>query len=140
MRIGFIGLGIMGEPMCYNVIKKHDDKVYAFDIDAKKTALLAGYGAIACGSSLEAAANSDVIITVVPRSEHSLSVYREIEPVMDSTKICIDMSTIDPEASEEIFHMLEKRGTPFLDAPIVKSRDAARLGDVGIYVGGDYDV
>lgn len=36
MRIGFIGLGIMGEPMCYNVIKKHDDKVYAFDIDAKK--------------------------------------------------------------------------------------------------------
>ena len=49
MRIGFIGLGIMGEPMCYNVIKKHDDKVYAFDIDAKKTALLAGYGAIACG-------------------------------------------------------------------------------------------
>lgn len=140
MRIGFIGLGIMGEPMCYNIIKKHDDKVYIFDIDAGKMALLQSYGAIACENSLETAKNSDVIITVVPRSEHSLSVYREIEPVMDDTKICIDMSTIDPEASEEIFHMLAGHGTPFLDAPIVKSRDAARLGDVGIYVGGDYEV
>lgn len=140
MRIGFIGLGIMGEPMCYNIIKKHDDKVSVFDIDAKKTALLESYGAIACESSLAVAADSDVIITVVPRSEHSLAVYREIEPVMNETKICIDMSTIDPEISEEIFNMLAARGTPFLDAPIVKSRDAARLGDVGIYVGGDYEV
>ena len=140
MRIGFIGLGIMGEPMCYNIIKKHDDKVFVYDIDEKKTALLAGYGGIACQSAAEIAQNSDVIITVVPRSEHSLAVYREIEPQMNDTKICIDMSTIDPEASEEIFNMLSEHGTPFLDAPIVKSRDAARLGDVGIYVGGDMEV
>lgn len=140
MRIGFIGLGIMGEPMCYNIIKKHDDKVFVYDIDEKKTALLAGYGGTACQNASEVAQNSDVIITVVPRSEHSLAVYREIEPQVNDTKICIDMSTIDPEASEEIFGMLSKRGTPFLDAPIVKSRDAARLGDVGIYVGGDIEV
>lgn len=55
MRIGFIGLGIMGEPMCYNIIKKHDDKVYIFDIDSKKTALLQSYGAIACENSMEVA-------------------------------------------------------------------------------------
>ncbi|HIT05367.1 MAG TPA: NAD(P)-dependent oxidoreductase [Candidatus Scybalocola faecipullorum] len=140
MRIGFIGLGLMGEPMCYNIIKKHDDAVYVFDIDEEKTALLERSGGIGCQNARETALNSDVIITVVPRSEHSLSVYSEIEPVMDETKICIDMSTIDPEASEKIYHMLKAHGTPFLDAPIVKSRDAAWLGDVGIYVGGDFEV
>lgn len=140
MRIGFIGLGIMGEPMCYNIVKKHDDKVFVYDVRQSQVKLAESYGAVGCRSSREVALNADVIITVVPKSEHSLAVYREIVPVADSSKICIDMSTIDPDVSMEICRMLEEKGAQFLDAPIVKSQAAARLGDVGIYVGGDLEV
>lgn len=140
MKIGFIGLGIMGEPMCYNIIKKHNDQVFAYDIREEQTKIVRQYGAVGCSSSREVAEHSDVIITIVPRSEHAMAVYTEIMDVMDSSKICIDMSTIDPDVSMEICRMLESRGAQFLDAPVVKSRDAARMGDVGIYVGGDEDV
>ncbi len=140
MKIGFIGLGIMGEAMCYNIIKKHDDSVYIYDINPRQMDIVAGYGGIPCKSSVQVAAESDVIITVVPRSEHSMEVYREILNVVDATKICVDMSTIDPEVSLEICRMLGGRGCPFLDAPVVKSQEAARLGDVGIYVGGPLEV
>ena len=140
MKIGFIGLGIMGEAMCYNIIKKHDDSVYIYDINPKQVEIVARYGGIPCENNVEVAQNSDVIITVVPRSEHSMEVYTQILDVLDDTKICIDMSTIDPDVSLKICRMLEKRGCGFLDAPVVKSQEAARLGDVGVYVGGPMDV
>lgn len=137
MKIGFIGLGIMGESMCSNIIKKHDDKVYVFDFVKAKVDQLAAEGAIACGSSLEVAQNADVIVSMVPKSEHSMSVYKEVLSAMDSNKLCIDMSTIDPSVSVEIAKMIKETGAQFVDAPVVKSKPAAIAGKLGIYVGGD---
>lgn len=140
MTVGFIGLGIMGEAMCYNIIKKHDGPVYIFDINKKQVDTVAGYGGIPCENASQVAQKSDVIITIVPRSEHSMDVYSQIQDVVDDTKICIDMSTIDPDVSLKIRDILARRGCAFLDAPVVKSQEAAWLGDVGIYVGGPRDV
>lgn len=137
MKIGFIGLGIMGESMCENVIKKNDDDVYVFDILKKKVELLESKGAKACESSKEVAEHADVIISMVPKSEHSLSVYSEILPALNETKTCIDMSTIDPGVSVDISKMVKKTGAGFIDAPVVKSKPAAIAGKLGIYVGGD---
>jgi 3-hydroxyisobutyrate dehydrogenase len=137
MKIGFVGLGIMGESMCENIIKKHDDKVYVFDFVEAKVKQLEAAGAIACGSSKEVAENVDVFISMVPKSEHSRAVYEEIIPVLDSSKTCIDMSTIDPSVSVEISKMVKKTGAQFIDAPVVKSKPAAIAGKLGIYVGGD---
>lgn len=137
MKIGFIGLGIMGESMCENIVKKHDDKVYAFDFVEEKVKKLEAIGAIGCKSSLEVASNADVIISMVPKSEHSRSVYNEILPALDNTKTCIDMSTIDPSVSVEISKMVKEKGAEFIDAPVVKSKPAAIAGKLGIYVGGD---
>lgn len=137
MKIGFIGLGIMGESMCENIVKKHDDKVYVFDFVKSKVDLLASKGAVACSSSLEVAQNADVIISMVPKSEHSRSVYKEVLSAMDSSKICIDMSTIDPSVSVEISKMIKATGAQFVDAPVVKSKPAAIAGKLGIYVGGE---
>ena len=95
MKIGFIGLGIMGESMSENIVKKHDDTVYVFDFVKEKRELLASKGAAACESSLEVAKKADVIISMVPKSEHSMAVYQEVKEAMDSSKICIDMSTIE---------------------------------------------
>ena len=137
MKIGFIGLGIMGESMSWNIVKKHDDTVYVFDFVKEKTELLASRGAVACSDSVELARNSDVIISMVPKSEHSRSVYMGIRGELDSTKTCIDMSTIDPSVSVEIAEMVKKTGAGFIDAPVVKSKPAAEAGKLGIYVGGD---
>lgn len=137
MKIGFIGLGIMGESMCENIIKKHDDTVYAFDQEAEKTKRLEAAGAVACTSARELARKSDVIISMVPRSEHSRAVYEEILPVLDAGKTCIDMSTIDPSVSVEIAEKVKKTGAGFADAPVVKSKPAAIAGRLGIYVGSD---
>ena len=136
MKIGFVGLGIMGESMSENIVKKHDDEVYVFDFVKEKVELLESKGAIGCSSSLELAEKSDVIISMVPKSEHSMAVYKEVLPALDDTKLCIDMSTIDPSVSVEISEMVKKTGAEFVDAPVVKSKPAAIAGKLGIYVGG----
>lgn len=137
MKIGFIGLGIMGESMCENIVKKHDDTVYCFDFIPAKVELLASKGAVPCKDSVELAEKSDVIISMVPKSEHSMSVYKTILPVLGAGKTCIDMSTIDPSVSVEISKMVKATGAAFMDAPVVKSKPAAIAGKLGIYMGGD---
>ncbi len=136
MKIGFVGLGIMGESMCENIIRKHDDTVYVFDVVKDKTDKLAALGGVACGSAREVAEKADVFISMVPRSEHSRAVYEGILPALGAGKTCIDMSTIDPSVSVEISEMVKKTGAEFLDAPVVKSKPAAIAGKLGIYVGG----
>ena len=140
MKIGFVGLGIMGESMCENIIKKHDDKVYVFDFVKEKVDKLAALGAVPCASSLEVAENADVFISMVPRSEHSRAVYGEILPALGPGKTCIDMSTIDPSVSVEISEQVKQTGAEFIDAPVVKSKPAAIAGKLGIYVGGSEEV
>lgn len=137
MKIGFIGLGIMGESMCENIVKKHDDTVYAFDFVEEKVKLLESKGAVACKDSRELAEKSDVIVSMVPKSEHSKAVYTGILDLLNESKTCIDMSTIDPSVSVEISEMVKKTGAAFIDAPVVKSKPAAIAGTLGIYVGGD---
>ncbi len=137
MKIGFIGLGIMGESMCENIVKKHDDTVYCYDVVPEKVENLSSVGAIPCKSNTEVAKNSDIIISMVPKSEHSKAVYNEILPELHEGKVCIDMSTIDPSVSKEIAVMVKKTGAQFIDAPVVKSKPAAIAGKLGIYVGGD---
>ncbi len=137
MKIGFIGLGIMGESMCENIVKKHDDTVYAFDFVEEKVKLLESKGAVACKDSRELAEQSDVIVSMVPKSEHSRAVYTGILDLLNESKTCIDMSTIDPSVSVEISEMVKNTGAAFIDAPVVKSKPAAIAGTLGIYVGGD---
>ena len=140
MKIGFIGLGIMGESMCANIIKKHDDKVYVFDVVKAKVDQLASEGGVACADANELARKSDVIISMVPKSEHAKAVYFGILSELNSSKICIDMSTIDPSVSVEISKMVKEKGAEFIDAPVVKSKPAAIAGKLGIYVGGSESV
>ncbi|MBQ6380794.1 MAG: NAD(P)-dependent oxidoreductase [Clostridia bacterium] len=137
MKIGFIGLGIMGESMCANIVKKHSDTVYCSDINRAKVAELEALGAVACADNREVAQKSDVIISMVPKSEHVKAIYEEILPFIDSSKICIDMSTIDPSVSVEVAQQVKAKGAQFADAPVVKSKPAAIAGELGILVGCD---
>ena len=136
MKIGFVGLGIMGEPMCANILKKHDDTVYVYNRTLAKAEPLRKLGAVVCASAREAAEKADVFITMVPTSADSRTVYGQILPALGAGKLCIDMSTIDPSASVSIAETVRKTGADFIDAPVVKSRPAAEDGKLGIYVGG----
>ena len=140
MKIGFIGLGIMGESMCENIVKKHDDKVYVSDINRAQVEKLASVGAIPCENNIEVAKNADLIITMVPKSEHVKAVYTELLPYIDETKICIDMSTIDPAVSVECAEMIKAKGAQFADCPVVKSKPAAIDGTLGILIGADEEL
>ncbi len=143
MKIGFIGLGIMGESMCENIVKKHNDSVYCSDLNKEQVKKLENAGAIGCADNIEVAKNADVIITMVPKSEHVKAVYTELLPYIDASKICIDMSTIDPSVSVEVSKIIKAKGAQFADAPVVKSKPAAIAGELGILVGCDeelYDI
>ncbi|MBQ8980637.1 MAG: NAD(P)-dependent oxidoreductase, partial [Eubacterium sp.] len=98
---------------------------------------LESLGATGCDSNIDVAKSADVIITMVPKSEHVKAVYTELLPYIDSTKICIDMSTIDPSVSVECANMIKAKGAQFADAPVVKSKPAAIAGELGILVGCD---
>ncbi len=136
MNIGFVGLGIMGAPMCENILKKSGAAVYVYNRTPAKAEPLAAMGAVVCGSAREVAGQADIFITMVPTAADSRAVYESILPALDETKLCIDMSTIEPSVSVELASLVRTRGAEFIDAPVVKSRPAAVAGTLGIYVGG----
>ena len=102
MKIGFIGLGIMGESMCANIVKKHNDTVYCSDLNKEQVKKLAALGAVACDNNIEVAEKADMIISMVPTSKNVSDLYQELLPHITEGMICIDMSTIDPSVSVEV--------------------------------------
>ncbi len=140
MKIGFIGLGIMGESMCENIVKKHNDSVYVNDINRAQVEKLASLGAVACQSNIEVMQNADLVVSMVPKSEHVKAIYTELLPFIDESKTIIDMSTIDPAVSVEVSEMVKAKGAQFADAPVVKSKPAAINATLGILVGCDEEL
>ncbi len=140
MNIGFIGLGIMGESMAKNIVKKHDGRVYVNDLNREQVKKLEEAGAVGCRNNREVAEKADAVITMVPKSEHVKAVYDEIMDCITPGMICIDMSTIDPSVSVEVSEKVKARGAQFADAPVVKSKPAAINGTLGILVGCDEEL
>lgn len=139
MKIGFIGLGLMGEPMSSNIIKKLENEVLVFDIDSEKVKKMETLGAIGATSIKEIGEKADVVISMVPKSEHVQSVYQQLLEVARTNQIFIDMSTIDPKVSINLAKQIAEKGAVMLDAPVVKSVPAAEAGVLGIYVGGEQE-
>jgi len=140
MKIGFIGLGIMGESMCANIVKKHDSDVYVCDLVQSQVDKLVAEGAIACKDAIEVIEKADTIFSMMPTSDHTRQVYKSALHVLCKGKICVDMATIDPSASIEVAEMVKETGAQFMDAPVLKSKSAAITGELGIVVGGDKEV
>ncbi len=135
MNIGFIGLGIMGESMCENIVKKHSDTVYCNDHKQSQIDKLASYGAVGCATNTEVAEKADIIITMIPTSKHVKAAYTEMLPYLKEGKICIDMSTIEPDASVEVANMVKSKGAQFADCPVVRSKADAIAGTLGVLAG-----
>lgn len=135
--IGFIGLGLMGDAMSKNIVAKFNGTVLVFDINQDAVNRLVLQGAQAAISVEDIAQRAEVIISMVPRSEHVRDIYQQMLPHLHLGQITIDMSTIDPGVSIDISKKVKKTGAIMLDAPVVKSVPAAQKGELGIYIGGD---
>ncbi len=138
MHIGFIGLGIMGKPMAKNLLKAGHTLVVYDIVDAPVKELVAA-GATACSSPRDAAAQNDLVITMLPNSPHVKKAVLGEGGVIEGAKpgsILVDMSSIAPLASREVAAELAKKGIEMLDAPVSGGEPKAIDGTLAIMVGG----
>lgn len=138
-RIGFIGLGLMGRPMALNLLKK-GFQVVAHSRSAPPVTALVEAGAVAAASPAETAANTDVIITIVPDSPDVRAVLEGPRGVFETVRqgsVIIDMSTIAPAAARDLADKAAARGVAMLDAPVSGGEIGAINGTLSIMVGGD---
>lgn len=141
MKVGFIGMGIMGKPMAINLVKAGYDVTVSNRNMAKCEPVVAA-GAKA-GSYTEVAENCDVVITMLPNGPQVKSVMLGDDGVaahMKAGSTFIDMSSINPVASKELFAEVEKYGIEMLDAPVSGGEPKAIDGTLSIMVGGKQEV
>jgi 3-hydroxyisobutyrate dehydrogenase-like beta-hydroxyacid dehydrogenase len=141
-KVGFIGLGIMGEPMCRNVLAGGHDVVVYNRTPAKMDPLIAA-GARAAASLAELVRRSEVVITMVsdPAAVRDVVTAKGgILPSLSPGMTYIDMTTVSPEASREIAILVRGTGAEYLEAPVLGSRKPATEGTLVILTGGDAEV
>jgi 3-hydroxyisobutyrate dehydrogenase-like beta-hydroxyacid dehydrogenase len=139
MNVGFIGLGIMGESMCENILKRNFP-TWVYDIDPTKMQKMKDLGASPCKSVADIADHANYIIIMVPNSIHVEDVINKLLPKLKPGMVIIDMSTISPTVSKRLAEQVKTRGAEMLDAPVVKSKAAAISGELGILVGGNKQI
>ncbi|HGF8405598.1 TPA: 2-hydroxy-3-oxopropionate reductase [Enterococcus faecium] len=138
MKIGFVGLGIMGKPMAKNLIKDGYE-VICYDFNQSNMDEVAAAGASTAKNSQELANQSDIVITMLPNSpnvEAALFSEEGIAAGISEGKIVIDMSSINPVSSQRFAEKLAGLGVEFLDAPVSGGEPKAIDGTIAVMVGG----
>lgn len=139
MKIGFIGLGIMGKPMSKNLLKA-GYSVVVRDHNVENEAELVDAGATVAKSAKAVAEQCEVIITMLPNSPQVKQAALGEDGIIDGAKpgtVVIDMSSIAPLASREIHDELAKKNIRLLDAPVSGGEPKAIDGTLSVMVGGD---
>ena len=142
MKIGLIGLGIMGKPMAKNLLKAGYKELYVWNRSKAPVDELVLCGAIAA-SKAEIGKECDVVLTMLPNSPQVKEVMLGEGGVFESMhpgQIFIDMSSINPIASREIAEELAKKGVEMLDAPVSGGEPKAIDGTLSFMVGGKQEV
>jgi len=139
MKIGFVGLGIMGKPMVKNLLKA-GHTVMVFDLNKASVDEVVAAGAVAGKSASDVASKNPLVITMLPNSPHVKAVVMGENGVLSGAKegtILIDMSSIAPLASQEVEKACREKKVRMLDAPVSGGEPKAVDGTLAIMVGGD---
>ena len=139
MKIGFIGLGIMGKPMAKNLLKAGNELV-VYDHHEENIRQLTDAGVQAADSGAALAAQCDVVITMLPNSPNVKAAVCGQGGVLETAKagtILIDMSSIAPTASQEIAKLCAEKGVRMLEAPVSGGEPKAVDGTLSIMCGGE---
>jgi len=142
MKIGFIGLGIMGKPMCLNLLKAGYELVVP-NRPVEAAAELAAQGAEVVGTPREVAERAGIIITMLPNSPQVREVVLGEYGILEGARpgaVVIDMSSIAPLVSRELSARLAAAGVLMLDAPVSGGQPKAVEGTLSVMVGGPQEV
>jgi 3-hydroxyisobutyrate dehydrogenase-like beta-hydroxyacid dehydrogenase len=138
--IGFVGLGVMGGPMCRNVANKHAGEVLMLDREAAAIAALADTKAKAATSLEALAAASDVIFLSLPGGPQVEAVCAAIQGAARKGTVVVDLSTTPVALARAVGAKLKAAGLVFADAPVARTREAAQRGELSIMVGAEPSV
>ena len=137
--IAFIGLGAMGGPMAQNIIKK-GSKVSVFDIVTEKMDPVIKVGGTPGKTIKDTIENAEIIVTMLPSTENVKSVITDKDGILSMAKpntIILDMSTIAPTGTDEVYKMCQEKNVKFIDAPVGRLVSHAISGDSLFMVGCD---
>jgi 3-hydroxyisobutyrate dehydrogenase len=135
--IGFVGLGVMGEPICRNLVKKSCAPVIAFDLSPEPLARLSAEGATVAGSVAEVVGNSEIVFLCLPSAKHVRAVF-EGDGILKNIKagqVVVDLGTSSVKQTRDFARQLQAKGAVWADAPIARTRQAAQDGTLSVMVG-----
>jgi 3-hydroxyisobutyrate dehydrogenase-like beta-hydroxyacid dehydrogenase len=141
VRVGFIGTGIMGAPMCLNLLKAGHDLVVSSRTKSRALPLMEA-GAKWADSVTELAGACDVVFTCLPDTPDVKKVLTGKGGIIEAARrglICVDTSTINPAATIEMSKTLAAKGVMLLDAPVSGGQMGAIQGKLSMMVGGPKD-
>ncbi len=137
LKIGFVGLGIMGAPMASHLIKAgHQLFVHTL---GKMPEAIASSSATQCTSARGVAERADIIILMVPDTpdvEAALFSEKGVAPGLSQGKVVVDMSSISPIATKTFAQKINALGCDYLDAPVSGGEVGAKNATLSIMVGG----
>ena len=137
--LGFIGVGVMGEPMCRNLAEKSGREVMAFDRRSEPLGRLAAAG-VRVASAEEIAAAAEVVVLSLPGGPEVESVVRALLPGARPGQIIVDTSTAPVALERALAEEAAAAGAAYADAPVARTRAAAKEGTLSITVGAEPDV
>ena len=135
--IGFIGLGVMGEPICRNLVKKSGAAVTVFDLAPEPLARLRAEGADVAGSVAEIVNKGDIVFLCLPSARHARAVF-EGDGILKNVRkgqVIVDLGTSSVNQTRDFARQLQARGAVWADAPIARTRQAAQEGTLSVMVG-----
>jgi len=138
--LGFIGLGVMGEPMCRNLAKKSGAAVVAFDQRAEPLDALGRDGVARADSAADVAARAEIVFMCLPGEPQVRAVALApggLAAHARAGQTVVDMSTAPVGLARELANAFVGRGADFADAPVARTAQAAKDGTLSIMVGGD---
>ena len=136
LHLGIIGLGVMGEPICRNLVAKSRLPLVAFDLMPEALQRMSDAGASIAASAADVAANSDIVFLCLPSAAHVAHVCDSgLIAAIGPGTIVVDLGTTSVRATRDFAAQMLGRDAHWIDAPIARTRQAAQDGTLSVMVG-----
>ena len=136
-NLGFVGLGVMGEPICRNLVRKSGARVCVFDVSPEPLVRLKAEGAAIAASVAEVIGQCDVLFICLPSAKHVRDVF-EGEGILKNIRkdqVVVDLGTSSVSQTRNFAAQVQAKGASWVDAPIARTRQAAQDGTLSVMVG-----
>lgn len=136
--LGFIGLGVMGEPMCRHLVAKSGSPVVIFDLMPEPVGRLAAIGATPARSAAEVARSADIIFVSLPSGKHLQAICEGPDGLIANVgpgRTVVDLGTSPLKLSKELAAKFGAGDVAYADAPVARTRQAAEQGTLAVTVG-----